>query len=75
MHFIIPVSIYIGLYSLVFIQQIAAFSVCFCIAFRSFGFSCRFFSSSFLLQVHYFSRFVTCFISTFEEGCLASNGL
>ena len=52
--------IYIGLYSLIVIPPLAVFSVRFCIAFCSFSFSCHFFSSSFLLQVQYFSAFVTC---------------
>ena len=64
MHFI-PASIYMGLYSLVDIPPLAVFSVRFCIAFRSFGFSCHFFSSSFLLQIQYFSAFVACSICIF----------
>ena len=65
----ILVSIYIGLYSLVVIPPLPVFSVHFFIAFRSFGFSCHFFNSLFLLQVQYFSAFITCCICIFGERC------
>ena len=49
---------YMGLYSLVAIPPLSLMPVRFCITFCCFVFLCYFYSSSFLLQVHYFLPFL-----------------
>ena len=70
--------IYIYIQGYILLQlshRLQCFQFIFYIAFRSFGFLCHFFISLFLLQVQYFSVFVTCSICIFWERRLASNGL